>query len=106
MIRAEFFQSNGYLSGFSISGHANMAKPGESDVICAAVSSAVQLVANGITEICCEQASLDVKENLISLTKKDGFSQKGRCFLEALLLHLQLLYEDNPNAIKIIITEV
>lgn len=83
-----------------------MAKPGEPDVICAAVSSAVQLVANGITEICNEHVLLDVKENLISLTEKDGFSQKGRCFLEALLLHLQLLCEDNPNSIKIIIMEV
>ena len=106
MIRAEFFQSNGYISGFSISGHADMAKLGEPDVICAAVSSAVQLVANGITEICREQVSVDVEENLISLTEKDGFSQNGRCFLEALLLHLQLLCEDSPNAIKIIITEV
>ena len=83
-----------------------MAKSDEPDIVCAAVSSAVQLVANGITEICSEQASVDVKENLISLTKKDGLSQKGRCFLEALLLHLQLLCEDSPNAIKIIITEV
>lgn len=106
MIRAEFFQSNGYLSGFSISGHADTAKDGEPDIVCAAVSSAVQLIANGITEICKEQVLLDVKENLISLTKKEGLSQNGRCFLEALLLHLQLLCEDSPNAIKIIITEV
>ena len=45
MIRAEFYESDGLMSGFTFSGHAGYAESG-SDVVCAAVSSAVQLTAN------------------------------------------------------------
>ena len=107
MIRAEFFRSSEGFSGFSISGHAGMSVAGEADVVCAAVSSAVQLTANGLTEICGETVSLKVEENQICLIKEnESLSDSGRCFLEALFLHLQLLSEESPDAITIILTEV
>ena len=48
MIYAEFFTRQEKLYGFKISGHAGYADKGE-DIVCASVSSAVQLVANTIT---------------------------------------------------------
>ncbi len=56
MICARFFRKNGSLSSVAaISGHAGFADAGE-DIVCASVSSAVQLVANGITECAKQQA--------------------------------------------------
>lgn len=107
MIRAEFFQSSGDLIGCSISGHAETVATGEVDLVCASVSSAVQLTANALTEICKDAILLTVEDNRIKMMKEtEALSQSGRRFLEALLLHLQLLAEESPKAITIILTEV
>ena len=50
MIVAKFFKSSRKFIGFQISGHAGFAESGY-DIVCASVSSAVQLTANNITEI-------------------------------------------------------
>lgn len=51
MIKAQFFSSHGKIVGFSVSGHSDMAKSGE-DVLCAAVSGAVQTVIAILDEEC------------------------------------------------------
>ena len=104
MIRAIFFGSEGCYSGFSLSGHAGMGKYGE-DIVCAAVSSALQLTVNGITEIVKANASVSVEENMVSLTLKED-SREGRMFINAFYLHLTLLLEDYPKAISITVSEV
>ena len=50
MIQAKILRRNGRTAGFSVSGHAGYADSGK-DIVCAAVSSAVQLTANGITVV-------------------------------------------------------
>ena len=50
MIQFRLAERNGNFVGFSVSGHAMFDEAGR-DIVCAAVSSAVQLTVNGITEI-------------------------------------------------------
>ena len=50
MVTAKFTQKDGKLVAFDVSGHAGFANAGE-DIVCAGVSSALQLTANGITEV-------------------------------------------------------
>ncbi len=113
MIRAVFKKSGGAqkkLIGFEISGHAGYADKGE-DIVCAAVTSAVQFSANAITEIAAIDADVRAGDNRISLTLPDKTSGDGadyaaQVILEALLLHLRTLSEQYRGTIRITVMEV
>lgn len=105
MIRILFFQRNDQICGFSVSGHAGYADKGE-DVVCASVSSAVQLTANMLTEIFHINADVCCDENSISIMLPHGHSFDGVKILEGLKLHTELLKEDYPKFIQIKHTEV
>lgn len=105
MIRAEFFSQAGRLTGFTVSGHAGYADAGE-DIVCAAVSSAVQLTANGITEILRVKARVTAKGDTVSLKMDSLPSEDAEAFLKALCLHLEVLAEDYPKNVKLTCTEV
>lgn len=87
-----------------ISGHAGYAQEGE-DIVCASVTSAVQLCANGITEILKEPADVRVQEDTITITLPDNSSASAVAFLQALHLHLSLLQQDYSQYLEIL-TEV
>ena len=99
MIDAQFEQSARGFEAFSVRGHAGYADAGE-DVVCAAVSSAVMLTANGVTQCAGVPAQVEEGENLIScrLPKESG---QGPLFLEALWLHLTCLQEQYPAFIRV-----
>lgn len=101
MIYAHFFKSGKFCSGFSISGHADYADYGK-DIACASVTSAVELTANGITEILGLPAELNLQENEIrlSLTKESDMIA-AQPFLDALQLHLKLLSEEFEKTIAL-----
>lgn len=105
MIEAKFTKTQGVMSGFSVEGHAEYDEAGK-DIVCASVTSAVQMAANGITEVLREDAKLVVEENKLRfwLSRKAG--KTARCFLDALYLHLNLLSEDYPDNILVTILEV
>ena len=107
MIRARFLTDAGRLCGFSVSGHAGFADAGE-DIVCAAVSSAIQLTANGITEILGLAASVEAQDDTISLRLAPNSQGEGsaEAFLKALRLQLSLLAEDYPQNVKVTCTEV
>lgn len=104
MIRAEFYESQGKLKGFSISGHAGYAENGY-DIVCAAVSSAVEFTVNLITEgysIPAEVNAVDDKVICI-IESSDENSEK---ILKMLNVHLGFISEEFPKTIKITTTEV
>jgi len=96
MIRAVFSGSR----TVKVVGHAGFADLGE-DIVCASVSSAVQLCANGITEVLCENAQVSVCENEVSITLSKNSSTAAVAFIEALRLHLTILREQFPENIEI-----
>jgi len=102
MIRAEFQKSDGVLTGFSISGHSGYAPSGE-DIVCSAVSSAVQLSVNILDELdCCPDVK--VSENLIECRCRGG--KVPSVILNSLMSHLESVLEEFPKTIKITISEV
>ena len=110
MIRVEFTKSGELLTSFSVSGHAGYDDYGH-DIVCASVTSAVQLTANGITEILGLPAKVEVEERTNRLTlalppNSGSLRAEGEHMLAALLLHLQLLEEDYAEKIHVTILEV
>lgn len=103
MIRAEFFRSMGLLKGFSFSGHSGYAESGK-DVACAAVSSAVQLTVNMLSEFGC-QPDVRVEDNVIECMVSCDAENASR-MLNQLKLHFETILEEFPNTIKITTTEV
>ena len=98
---------SGKLIGFSVSGHAGFAEAG-ADIVCAAVSSAVQLKANGVTEILGLSAGVRAEGDTVSLrlTPESQGSGEAEAFLAALRLHLSLLAEEYPQNVKVTCSEV
>ena len=103
MIRAEFYEQQGLLTGFKFSGHSGYADAGE-DVACAAVSSAVQLTANILEEFG-HSPQINVGDNVIECICKDGGEAPSR-LLNVLKQHFEAILEEFPKTIKIIISEV
>ena len=105
MIKAVFQKQNGRICHCSIKGHAGYAENGQ-DVVCAAVSSAVQFTANLITECFHEQADISAENNKIIICLKQPQTGNGAVILDGLLIHLQCISEEYPDNIKIQISGV
>ena len=101
MIRAEFLKDGDRLSAFRISGHSGYADAG-SDIVCAAVSSASQLVCNTITEHYNDKADVEVGDNVLSLKLREA-SDASFILIGALYEHLVILSEDYPDTISVTI---
>ncbi len=110
MISFEFVRKKGVLSGFTVSGHSGYAEQG-ADIVCAAVSSAVRLCCNGVTETARIPARVTAREENaeISLSLPKGLRgeqlQTAGLLLESLLLEAGLLAEEYPDFVKVTISE-
>ena len=105
MIQADFKKTEGAFSSFCLSGHAGYGDYGE-DIVCASVTSAVQLTTNALTEVFHIPAKVTVLENTIKLVLPGKTQAAAPLLLEALWLHLTVLSEDYPGTIKVNISEV
>ncbi|MBQ7991322.1 MAG: ribosomal-processing cysteine protease Prp [Oscillospiraceae bacterium] len=108
MIEADFIRKgsrDGLLFGFTVKGHAGWADRGE-DVVCAAVSSAVELACNTITDFFGVDAEVIVvpDEGRIELylppfaVKDDSPSVK---LISSLMEHLIFISEDYPGTVSV-----
>lgn len=93
------------ICSIEVSGHSGYDRSGR-DIVCAAVSSAVQMAANGITEILGISAEVSAHEDTVSILLPENCERAGTSFLEALLLHLKILTEEYGDHIHIIEMEV
>lgn len=105
MIEAAFQCADCRITGFTVSGHAGYANSGK-DIVCAAVSSAVQLTANGITEILHFPAEVAAEGDCVRLQTMGELPKGVQAMLDAFALHLKLLAEDYPKFIRIRYLEV
>lgn len=105
MIRTEFFYKKGEPVRFIVSGHAGYDESGK-DIVCASVSSAVQMAINGITEIVKISCKVNIGEDSIECILPPDSRPAAWHFVSALRLQLKNLSEDFPGTINLIITEV
>ncbi len=108
MIEVVFYKQNSVYKGFSISGHAGFASKGN-DIVCASVTSAVQLTINGICEILKVMADVKVLDNQIVINLSNcnkGEIEKAQAFFKAFYLHLDLLSQDYMGTLNLINLEV
>ncbi|MBP3243456.1 MAG: ribosomal-processing cysteine protease Prp [Ruminococcus sp.] len=103
MISAQFFEKNGAPAGFSCSGHAGFAESGY-DIVCASVSSAVQLTLNLLLDFK-NDPDIDVDTDIISC-RLDKSSQASERIINAFRLHLESIAEEFPGTIEITVSEV
>lgn len=106
MITAQFLKHQSNIVRFIISGHAEYAAYGE-DIVCAGVTSVVQFTANAITEVLLEKATkIIVDENKIEINLSGDASTCAYSFMDALLLHLNVMSSEYPGTIQVINSEV
>ncbi len=104
MITAVFFKKSGSLSGFKVSGHAGYADAGQ-DIVCASVTSSMQLAANLITENFGIKSDVEVGQNAVTLKVVDTCSEASK-IIDGFKTHLELVSKEFKNTIIIKISEV
>jgi len=105
MIRADFYESSdGFKKGFRVSGHAGFAEAGK-DIVCSAVSTAVSMTANIITDGFLMEAEVSALDNEISLNVKHP-DRNSQAVIDILIEQLRIILSEYPETIKITISEV
>lgn len=87
--------SSGALYGFVVTGHAGYGEVGE-DIVCAAVSSAVMLVCNTVTDFFKADADVEVGENRIEL-RLNSSDAPSENLLEAFRDHMEDIARRYPG---------
>ncbi len=102
MITVTLFTKNGGLNGFESVGHSGYNEKGK-DIVCAAVSSALFMTVNTITEIYKIIAEVVSDEDgYMKLTLSDFDARQTQDLLRGLELHLMELANQYPEHIKVI----
>ena len=93
------------ITGFSVSGHSGYAEAG-SDIVCAAISTAVTMAEATINEVCGAKAKVRVKEEdarvTLTLPASCDEEESVQAVLSGLLLTLISLREDYPDYIEVL----
>jgi uncharacterized protein YsxB (DUF464 family) len=109
VIRTRFFNNGGVMCGFEVSGHAEYADKGH-DIVCASVSSAVQMTANTVTEVIGVEAHVSDVDGKVSLQLGQCTDSEkivaARAVIKGLRLHLSLLSKQYRGTISIEDSEV
>ena len=98
MTQVRFAQQGGYLTAFTVSGHSMAAEYGK-DIVCAAISSAVFMAANTMTEILGAQADISVEDGYFRLSLSRQDAQRCDAIMRGLQLHCRELAQQYPDHI-------
>ena len=105
MTTVEFFDQDGRISGFSVSGHSGYGEEG-TDIVCAAVSSAVTFAEATITDVLGVRAKTKVneKEARITLTLPASCEEEEavQAVLKGMMLTLLHWGEQYPDYIEVL----
>lgn len=102
MIQCSFLQNpeTSHCVGFTFSGHALAAEYGH-DPVCAAVSSAVYLTANAVTDVLHIPAEIEQRDDFLHLRVQEKDELPCRPFFAALRMHLENLRDEYPKNINV-----
>ena len=101
MTSVKFLAGAKGIYGFCVSGHSSVNCDDElGKIVCSAVSSAVYLVANTVTEIIGDSAKAEVRDGLMNFEVINPSSETYK-IMDGLKLHLTELSKEYSNNIKI-----
>lgn len=100
MITAVFSSSGGQWRAFAVHGHAGFAESGH-DIVCAAVTSSVELAVNTMTDVLHAPAKVRVGKDSVVLWLDRPGEETGR-LVEGLYRHLCLLKEQAPGCVRVV----
>ena len=105
MTKIEFFNPNSRVEGFCCTGHSGYGEEG-TDIVCAAISSAVNLAITTITDVLGVKAKVKVNEKEARITLKlpascEEQEETVQAILAGLMLYLCGLRDDYPNNIEV-----
>ena len=104
MTRVEFFNQDGRINGFCCSGHSGYAEAG-SDIVCAAVSTAVRFAEATINDVLGEHAKTKVNEDeariTLTLPATCEDEEAVQAVLTGMMLTLCALRDDYPDFIEV-----
>ena len=105
MTKVEIFNRDGRINGFSVSGHSGYAEA-ESDIVCAAVSTAVKLTECTINDVLGEHAKCKVNEDeariTLTLPAACESEEAVQAVLSGMMLTLCSLRDDYPDYIEVL----
>lgn len=92
------------IVGFRVRGHSGYAEAGE-DIVCAAVSSAVNLVEATVNQVLGLAASVKVRDAFVSFRLPGGLSEtdEATCqnLLVGLMVYLSDLHQEYPSFVEV-----
>ena len=104
MTKIEFFNQDGRITGFCCAGHSGYAEEG-SDIVCAAISSAIQVAECTINDVCGARAKTRVQEDeariTLTLPAKCEEEETVQAVLTGLMLTLCHLRDDFSEYIEV-----
>ncbi len=100
MIKVKFFTKHSKLYGFEVSGHSGLSEAG-SDILCAAVSSAVFMAANTIEEVLEINVNTEINDGYMKMTVPN-LTDEAENILKGFRLHVSALAKDYRNNLKVI----
>ena len=104
MTKVEIFNQDGRINGFSVSGHSGYGEEGN-DIVCAAISAAVQFAECTINDVLGNHANTKVKEDepRITLTLPATCDDEDavQAVLTGFMLTMCSLRDDYPDYIEV-----
>ncbi len=102
MTTVRLIKTDGNIVGFEVSGHSGYAESG-SDIVCAAVTSAVTLVETIINDSFAAGADVTVNPEAAEITlMMNKQCEACQSVLEAFERHMRVLCEEYPNYIEVL----
>ena len=105
MTKVEIFNHDGRINGFSVSGHSGYAEEG-SDIVCAAVSSAVQFAECTINDVLGNHANVKMNQDepRVTLTLPAACDDEDavQAVLTGFMLTICSLRDDYPDYIEVL----
>ncbi len=105
MTKVEIFNHDGRINGFSVSGHSGYAEEG-SDIVCAAVSSAVQFAECTINDVLGNHANVKMNQDeprvTLTLPAACDDEDAAQAVLTGFMLTMCSLRDDYPDYIEVL----
>ena len=107
MTTIRFLTEGSRITGFDVSGHSGYAEAG-SDIVCAAVTSAVRLVEATVNDVFGLAAAVKVRKKSasVSLRLPGGLSERDehavQGLLSGLMLYFAQLHDEYPDNIEVL----